>query len=414
MASASNPLKRLREDDPPVSHPRKRPGSSARISPSGTELIKKRQQEREAQHSIAHNRSLQESNRQHYNAVPQFGREYRSTESKIKGLRKFNNWVKSTLIHKFSPSPEEERQQEKLKVLDIGCGKGGDLEKWARAPQAVGYYVGIDPAEVSINQAAGRHRQLRSGGGKRAYPAEFLVDDAFANALDHHPQIRQVGFGPGSRKDRGFDVVSMMFCMHYAFENEIKAKGMLANVAQSLRKGGRFIGVIPNSDVISSEVVKFYERQAEKATQYPANSKTKATATVDSEPSSDTQPSPEWGSSIYRVRFPGTMLTPTPKDGIFRPPYGWKYSYFMEEAVEEVPEYVVPWEAFRAIAEDFNLELQYRKPFRDIWEEDGNSREFGPLSERMGVRERDGGKLMVSDEEMEACSFYHAFCFYKV
>jgi mRNA (guanine-N7-)-methyltransferase len=38
----------------------------------------------------------------------------------------------------------------------------------------------------------------------------------------------------------------------------------------------------------------------------------------------------------------------TPEDGIFRPPFGWKYSYFMEEAVEEVPEYVVPWEAFRA------------------------------------------------------------------
>ena len=54
----------------------------------------------------------------------------------------------------------------------------------------------------------------------------------------------------------------------------------------------------------------------------------------------------EWGNSIYRIRFPGE----TPKDGIFRPPYGWKYSFFMEEAVEEVPEYVVPWEAFRGFA----------------------------------------------------------------
>ena len=63
----------------------------------------------------------------------------------------------------------------------------------------------------------------------------------------------------------------------------------------------------------------------------------------------DEQPEPEvaeWGNSIYRVRFPGD----TPKDGIFRPPYGWRYSFFMEEAVEEVPEYVVPWEAFRASA----------------------------------------------------------------
>jgi len=48
----------------------------------------------------------------------------------------------------------------------------------------------------------------------------------------------------------------------------------------------------------------------------------------------------EWGNVIYRARFTGK----TPDDGIFRPPYGWKYKYFLHEAVEEVPEYVVPWE----------------------------------------------------------------------
>jgi mRNA (guanine-N7-)-methyltransferase len=36
------------------------------------------------------------------------------------------------------------------------------------------------------------------------------------------------------------------------------------------------------------------------------------------------------------------------------------------------------------------------------------------LSERMGVRERHGGALLVSPEEMEAASFYVAFCFYRV
>jgi mRNA (guanine-N7-)-methyltransferase len=32
----------------------------------------------------------------------------------------------------------------------------------------------------------------------------------------------------------------------------------------------------------------------------------------------------------------------------------------------------------------------------------------------MGVRERNRGPLLVSDEEMEAASFYVGFCFYKV
>jgi len=86
------------------------------------------------------------------------------------------------------------------------------------------------------------------------------------------------------------------------------------------------------------------------------------------------------------------------------------------------------------LAEDYNLELQYRKPFLDIWKEEKDDPELGPLSERMGVRARGGGPMLVSDEELEAAStspapvfpyslslntdsilgFYHAFCFYKV
>ena len=86
----------------------------------------------------------------------------------------------------------------------------------------------------------------------------------------------------------------------------------------------------------------------------------------------------------------------------------------MEEAVEEVPEYVVPWEAFRALAEDYNLELMYRKPFADVWKEEKDHPLYGPLSERMGVRDSGRGPLLVNVEEMEAASFYQAFCFYKI
>jgi mRNA (guanine-N7-)-methyltransferase len=117
-----------------------------------------------------------------------------------------------------------------------------------------------------------------------------------------------------------------------------------------------------------------------------------------------------WGNSIYRVKFPGK----TPTDGVFRPPYGWKYFYFLEEAVEEVPEYVVPWEAFRALAEDYNLELQYRKTFGEVWEEQKDDPILGPLSERMGVCERGTRKLLVNQDELDAANFYHTFCFHKI
>ena len=63
-----------------------------------------------------------------------------------------------------------------------------------------------------------------------------------------------------------------------------------------------------------------------------------------------------------------------------------------------------------SIAEDYNLELQYRKPFTEVWSEEKDSPVFGPLSERMGVRGRDAGPLLVSKEEMEAASMQLGHC----
>jgi hypothetical protein len=59
-----------------------------------------------------------------------------------------------------------------------------------------------------------------------------------------------------------------------------------------------------------------------------------------------------------------------------------------------------------SLTEDYNLELQYRKPFLDIWEEEKNDRELGALSERMGVRNRATGELNMTQEEKDAASEY--------
>ncbi|AEO64059.1 36de2be8-1067-4da4-801f-e12ae0c4be09 [Thermothielavioides terrestris] len=453
----------------------KRPGQRARISEAEREQIRQRALERErqfqqqaAEEELKQRSAINDVVKAHYNAVPERGREWRKTESRIKGLRSFNNWVKSCMIQKFSPDEDHvpgamERgisSGNRLLVLDIGCGKGGDLFKWQQAPQTVDLYVGLDPAEVSIGQARERYRSMlnRGGGGgrggrgghhrrpqQRIFEARFHVKDCYTESIGDVDIVRQVGFSASNvSSPRGFDVVSMMFCMHYAFETEEKARQMLKNVSGALKKGGRFIGCIPNSDVISSKVVAFNKRMEEKkqkkakaqdatttttatttatatTTTNPAEPPTTTTATsdpsppkengeVDDEEEGEAEDTASWGNDIYRVRFPGA----TPADGIFRPPFGWKYSFFLHEAVEEVPEYVVPWEAFRALAEDYNLELQYHRPFAEVWQTEKDDRELGPLSERMGVRDRATGRLLVSDEEMEVASFYVAFCFYRV
>ncbi len=54
--------------------------------------------------------------------------------------------------------------------------------------------------------------------------------------------------------------------------------------------------------------------------------------------------------------------------------------------------------------------MQYRKPFKEVWTEEKDSPVFGPLSERMGVRGRDAGPLLISEEEMEAASEKFGLC----
>ena len=50
-------------------------------------------------------------------------------------LRKFNNWIKSVLIATYAEKMQiflnEKKCSGKLSILEIGCGKGGDLPKWA-------------------------------------------------------------------------------------------------------------------------------------------------------------------------------------------------------------------------------------------------------------------------------------------
>lgn len=463
----------------------KRPGGGSRIAQANREAAEKVRREREAAAKAAvQGRPMASAEivADHYNAVPERGREWRSNESRIKGLRSLNNWIKSTLIQKFS-MPEHPVQS--LKVLDMACGKGGDLGKWRKAPQVPALYVGCDIASKSIEQAQDRYNEDNSRGSRfqrgPQMHAEFYVHDTFGKTLNDIKILRDVGFDPnagpgpsviqGGMASGGFDVVSMMFALHYSFETEKLAKGMLSNVAGALVKGGHFIGVMPNSDVISAQVKGLLageepgktpvdaanaadeddwdpEKPAdasdddwdpEKPADAPgsdddwdpekpseASQKFVATAAEDvlngnsDTPAETSLPDLEWGNDIYKIKFPRKQpLTgkPLPKDGIFRPAFGWRYHYSLEEAVDAA-EFVVPWEAFRALAEEYGLELQYRKGFRGVLDDECEDPELGKLAERMKVMSRDRTQgdngLLVSKMEREAAFFYHAFCFRKV
>ena len=62
--------------------------------------------------------------------------------SNIVTLRNFNNWVKSVLIQVFLRIPYG------AEVLDMACGKGGDLRKWGES--RIGHLVCVGNGSIVV------------------------------------------------------------------------------------------------------------------------------------------------------------------------------------------------------------------------------------------------------------------------
>lgn len=67
-----------------------------------------------------------------------------------------------------------------IRVLDMGCGKGGDLLKWRKG--SITHLICSDIAETSVEQCQSRFRDIQQkSGNNRGYAplftAEFFVAD---------------------------------------------------------------------------------------------------------------------------------------------------------------------------------------------------------------------------------------------
>ena len=60
-------------------------------------------------------------------------------------LKKMNNFIKTLLIK------DAVGGRKNLSVLDLCCGKGGDLDKWQKVQ--VAHYVGSDLSDKSVYEA---------------------------------------------------------------------------------------------------------------------------------------------------------------------------------------------------------------------------------------------------------------------
>jgi len=94
------------------------------------------------------------------------------------------------------------------------------------------------------------------------------------------------------------------------------------------------------------------------------------------------------------------------------PPFGHRYTFFLQDAVGEVPEYIVQWDQFEGLALEYRLQFHYKRSFHELFVDHKDSAEFGKLLERMRVVNSQG-ESELTEEMWEACNIYLAFAFVK-
>ena len=183
--------------------------------------------------------------------------------SMIQGLRHFHNrWIKEGIL--FDTGLRGGRKT----LVDLACGQGGDVTKWIRSN--VNFVLGVDVAGEGIRdpENGAYHRYLkqviRAGGYDKIGTMVFAIGNSAKNlatgeagatpeesAILQAVMGRMAASGPvppfvqkraAGRVREGVDCVSIMFALHYFFENEGTLNGFMRNVSECLKVGGLFVG----------------------------------------------------------------------------------------------------------------------------------------------------------------------------
>jgi SAM-dependent methyltransferase len=163
-----------------------------------------------------------------------------------KPMRSFHNFIKDTMIHTYVHSMYQDNRQKT--VLDLGCGKGQDLNKFYYAK--IAFYVGIDYSKEDIlspiDGAVSRYNKFKS---KPGFPKMNFIHGDFASELNYESQFKSLGgmdrdnkfllekfFSSNSKMT--FDILHFGFSIHYAFKNETTFKNLKSNINNYLRDDG--------------------------------------------------------------------------------------------------------------------------------------------------------------------------------
>ncbi len=175
--------------------------------------------------AMADESTLERNKRLYDSHAPVAGNEREQRQSRESGqafpLKRFHNEIKAKLLACFAQGADS--------LLDLCCGRGGDIHKWIDCKiRRVG---GVDNSMKEIVEAMRRFAKAKQSRGA-SLEANFQHTDFLGQKL--------VDLGPA------YDVVTCMFAIHYFFESEVVVKTFFQNVSKHLKLGGHFIATFPS------------------------------------------------------------------------------------------------------------------------------------------------------------------------
>eukprot|EP00035_Acanthoeca_spectabilis_P033620 m.24657 g.24657 ORF g.24657 m.24657 type:complete len:282 (+) comp6101_c0_seq2:51-896(+) len=155
----------------------------------------------------------------------------RRKEGPTAALKKYHNSIKRYMINTLAARAHPRGARS---LLDLACGRGGDIDKWidARIPDV----HGIDISEEEVRMASSRFEKKR--GKNRRLDPDYTFEAS--DLLGEAPM----------KWNREFDLVTCMFAGHYFLQTEKMLDAFLGNVSAALRDGGFYFGTIASGRAV--------------------------------------------------------------------------------------------------------------------------------------------------------------------